>query len=211
MADAEKTSLLGLDRAADAIASSSGSSGLQLAGFQVGNRLGRRSSRAGVQVGSRYYGCNSAVFEAAVAGADLPVALKVVYNVEEIATVNIAEHFAADVALISDTTRLPFHPNVVRAFGSFVGAASRATLGPSWDVDTDFVRDSSLFIALELLGGGSLKDVVSERRETREEPPLVHVCGACTLLPACFAASCIQFPKAARGSRGRPVIKLDLI
>jgi serine/threonine protein kinase len=195
MADAEKASLLGLDQAADAIAGSSGSVGIQLSDFRVGKRLGRRSSRAGVPVGSRYYGCNSAVFEASVADNDLPVALKVVFNVEEIATVNIANHFAADVALISDPTRLPFHPNVVRAFGSFVDTASRATLNSSWDVDSRFVRDSSLFIALELLRGGSLKDVIRERRKTRDELPLVHVCCACTLSLSCFTASCIQFPK----------------
>ena len=38
-----------------------------------------------------------------------------------------------------------------RSLGFFVGTASVDTLGPSWDPDPEFVRQSSMFVVLERL------------------------------------------------------------
>jgi ubiquitin len=142
--------------------------------FEVIERLGRRQ-RAGYQ----FYGCNSAVFAAKlvrgdnvleVAAADAPVyALKVVYNVEEIGTVNLEEHFRAEYEMIANQDALPVHPNIIRFLHKFVDTASLERL-PHWDVDPEFVRPSSLFIVLESLTT-SLRQLTSLRKEAKGNVP----------------------------------------
>jgi ubiquitin len=140
--------------------------------FEVIERLGRRQ-RAGYQ----FYGCNSAVFAAKLAGANVldaaaaPVyALKVVYNVEEIGTVNLEEHFRAEYEMIANRDALPVHPNIIRFLHKFVDTASLERL-PHWDVDPEFVRPSSLFIVLESLTT-SLRQLTGLRKEAKgNEPP----------------------------------------
>jgi hypothetical protein len=89
----------------------------------------------------------------------LPVAIKVMFNAQEVDTKDLAEDFRQDYALNSDPDRLQFHPNVLRSLGFFAGTASAETLGPSWDPDPEFVRESSMFVVLELLDS-SLRDLI---------------------------------------------------
>jgi ubiquitin C len=139
--------------------------------FEVIERLGRRQ-RAGYQ----FYGCNSAVFAAKLAGANVldaaaaPVyALKVVYNVEEIATVNLEKHFRAEYEMLADRDVMPVHRNIIRYLHKFVDTASPASL-PHWDVDAEFVRPASLFIVLESLTM-SLRQLTSLRKEAAGNVP----------------------------------------
>jgi hypothetical protein len=104
--------------------------GSHLADFVVEGRTGRRQSQPG------YYGCNSAVFDVRPKhGAESMLALKVLYNVEEVQTANVAEHFETDFAFLEDHTRLPTHPGVIQVLTHFIDVASIAALGPSWSVD----------------------------------------------------------------------------
>ena len=143
--------------------------------FEVIERLGRRQ-RAGYQ----FYGCNSAVFAAKlvrgdnvleVAAADAPVyALKVVYNVEEIGTVNLEEHFRAEYEMIANQDALPVHPNIIRFLHKFVDTASLERL-PHWDVHPEFVRPSSLFTVLEPMAT-PLRQLTHSRKQVKGgEPP----------------------------------------
>jgi hypothetical protein len=142
----------------------------------VNKRLGKRNVPVG---GIRYYGANSAVFAATMSdpakhchytALQGTVTVKVIYNVENVATEDIAESFEADFALTSDRERLPFHPNIVRSFGHFVGTASQATLGASWDADPEFVRESSLFVVMESMTT-SLKTVMGKRLAEKKVAP----------------------------------------
>jgi ubiquitin C len=140
--------------------------------FEVIERLGRRQ-RAGYQ----FYGCNSAVFAAKLVGANVldaaaaPVyALKVVYNVEEIGTVNLEKHFRAEYEMLADRDVLPVHRNIIRYLHKFVDTASAERL-PHWDVAPEFVRPASLFIVLESLTT-SLRQLTGVRKEAKgNEPP----------------------------------------
>ena len=137
--------------------------------FDVIERLGRHQHRAGYQ----FYGCNSAVFSVkmAGAGANAPVyALKVVYNVQEVKTVNLEEHFREEYEMLADRDVLPVHPNIIRHFHKFVDTASKERL-PHWDVDAEVVRPASLFIVLESMAM-SLQQLTGLRKQAKGgEPP----------------------------------------
>ena len=101
--------------------------GKRLRDFVVEGRTGRRRQEPG------YYGCNSSVFN--VHPRDQPgvlLAMKVVFNVEQVQTVDIEEHFEQDFALTEDAERLPPHPGVLRVEGHFSDVASKATWTGSW-------------------------------------------------------------------------------
>eukprot|EP01045_Picozoa_sp_COSAG04_P014010 COSAG04_NODE_1026_length_8694_cov_2.500407_7_plen_338_part_00 len=139
--------------------------GKQLRDFVVEGRTGRRRQEPG------YYGCNSSVFN--VHPRDQPdvlLAMKVVFNVEQVQTVNIEEHFEQDFALTENLARLPPHPGVLRVQGHFSDCASKETLGPSWDVDAEFVRERSLFVLMERMDG-HLAQLVSDRAAARGGRP----------------------------------------
>ena len=139
--------------------------------LEVEGRTGRRRQQGG------YYGCNSAVFNVHPRGQPGErLALKVVYNVEEVATVNLKEHFAADFDLFldegnGDIGRLPPHPGILRVMSHFSGRASQRTLGPSWNVDSEFTREGSLCVLMERMDG-SLKSLLSDRHAASERAPL---------------------------------------
>ncbi|HLD77674.1 MAG TPA: hypothetical protein VJB16_01470, partial [archaeon] len=111
--------------------------------FEVGERLGARSNPAFLP----FYGTNGAVFSAAIRPASstsrhgVPrLCLKVVFNVQDIPTTDVREHFHSEIALTEvlgegRQRRLPRHANVLSTFGHFVGAASSRTLGAAWDLD----------------------------------------------------------------------------
>ena len=138
-------------------------------------RVGQRRNRRG------WYGCNSAVYEcsvargvagilgAAAAGVALPlVAMKVIFNVEEVQTVNIQAHFKDDY---DAQQRITPHPNILRILHYFTDTATAARL-PDWDVDAEFIRESSLFVIYEHMDGGSLLQLINERkRDCRDQPP----------------------------------------
>jgi serine/threonine protein kinase len=135
---------------------------LGLANFVVGERVGKRHQPV---AGNRYYGVNSAVFRMKLRGAPsddaADVTVKAVYNPMDIASVDLTGVFGSDFAVTEDPDR--FHPNIVRCLGHFVGKASQATLGPSWDADPEFIRDSTLFIVMETMSM-SLKQLITSRQ-----------------------------------------------
>ena len=139
--------------------------GAQLRDFVVEGRTGRRRQEGG------YYGCNSSVFNVHPRGRPHEkLALKVVFNVEEVQTQHIEEHFEQDFALTEDAERLPHHPNILHVEGHFTDCASKESLGASWDVDPDFVRERSLFVVMERMDG-HLAQIVSRRAAARGQPP----------------------------------------
>jgi len=89
------------------------------------------------------------------------VTVKAVYNAMDIASVDLTAVFGSDFAVTEDPDR--FHPNIVRSLGHFVGKASQATLGKSWDADPEYIRDSTLFIVMETMSM-SLKQLISSRQ-----------------------------------------------
>ena len=137
--------------------------------LDVIERLGRSQRRAGYQ----FYGCNSAVFAVKQkgSGANAPVyALKVVYNVQDVRTINLEEHFRAEYEMLADRKVLPVHPNIIRYLHKFVDTATVERL-PHWDVDSEFVRPASLFIVLESMAT-SLKQLTGLRKQAKGgEPP----------------------------------------
>ena len=137
--------------------------GATLADFVVERRAGKRGA-----AGRGYYGCNSAVFEVHPRGRpDRQLTLKVVYNVEEVATNDIEEHFQAD---FSHQLRLPPHASILKVLHHFTDTASQQTLGQSWDVDPDFTREGSLFVLMERMER-TLKQLISERQQAGNDPP----------------------------------------
>eukprot|EP01044_Picomonas_judraskeda_P006521 COSAG03_NODE_653_length_6435_cov_8.434186_3_plen_1280_part_00 len=138
--------------------------------LEVEGRTGRRRQQGG------YYGCNSAVFNVHPRGQPGErLALKVVYNVDEVETINLEEHFAADFDLFLDegnegTARLPPHPGILQVLSHFSDRASQHTLGPSWNVDSEFIREGSLCVLMERMDG-SLKSLLSDRYAASERPP----------------------------------------
>ena len=136
--------------------------GTALADLVVERRAGRRVSTPG------YYGCNSAVFDVHLASrADLLLSLKVVYNVEEVATNDLEEHFQSDFQF---QARLPPHPAVLPVLHHFTDTASQLTLGRSWDADPEFTRERSLFVLMERMER-TLKQLTTERQQAGHEPP----------------------------------------
>lgn len=79
---------------------------------------------------------------------DTTVAVKCVYNMEEQETNDLMDHYEEEFSFLSDHDVLPRHPNIIKCFHAFTDTASVANL-PSWDVDDEFVRPSSLFIVME--------------------------------------------------------------
>jgi serine/threonine protein kinase len=137
----------------------------RLANFVVEGRMGRRRREPG------YYGCNSAVFDVhEVSQPEVKLALKVVYNMEEVSTVDLSEHFQTDFSFLEDPQRVPVHDSILCVLGHFTDTATAESL-PGWDVDAEFVRESSLFVVLERMDG-SLQQLLSERRSAGREPPL---------------------------------------
>jgi hypothetical protein len=90
-----------------------------------------------------------------------------VYNVEEVATNDIAEHFQADY---THQLRLPPHPSILSVLHHFTDTASRRTLGQSWDVDPEFTRAGSLFVLMQRMER-TLKQLISERQHADNSPP----------------------------------------
>ena len=120
--------------------------------------------------GRRYYGVNSAVFEMSLNDAEpaCEVTVKVVYNCEEVQTYDVTERFGSDFMI---TERLR-HDNLVTGLTHFVGTASKGTLNDSWDVDPEFVKESTLFVVMEKMQG-TLQTWVKQRRTARGSPPFV--------------------------------------
>ena len=151
--------------AEDVPAAAGGRLGSKLADFEIEGRTGRRRMEPG------YYGCNSTVWDVHPRGrAEVKLALKVVFNVEEVQTVDIEEHFHSDFSFLEDCKRLPPHPNILRVLAHFTDCASQATLGPSWDADPEFVRERSLCVLMERMDG-SLKQLLTDRRQAADGPP----------------------------------------
>jgi len=138
----------------------------RLKDFDILHRIGKKQNVPG------YDGCNAAVYlvRPKWKGSGLPkhMALKVVYNLGA-TTKDLSKKHAPDFKLLEDQQRLPHHPCIVRHFAHFVGIASSANL-PSFDIDPEFVRPSSIFILMEHLDT-TLKGMIRERHAERKSPP----------------------------------------
>ena len=110
---------------------------------------------------------------------------QVVFNITNVETCHVEEHFEAEFAMLENRERLPIHFNIISLFGHFVGTASVETLGASWSVDTEFVRTHTLFVLMESMET-SLKNVISERRGRLGEPPFFDECEFITIIQRCI-------------------------
>lgn len=136
--------------------------GQKLADFVVERRAGKRVSLPG------YYGCNSAVFHVhPVRRPARLLTMKVVYNVEEVGTNDLLEHFRSDFEF---QDRLPPHPAILPVLHHFTDTASQLTLGRSWDADPEFTRAGSLFVLMERMEQ-TLKQLITTRQQDGREPP----------------------------------------
>jgi serine/threonine protein kinase len=78
------------------------------------------------------------------------VAIKVLLNVVAgYQTVDIADEFRLEFALIADPERLPWHPNIIRALHMFVDKA--AGVLPGWNFDPEDVQSKTQIVILPLL------------------------------------------------------------
>lgn len=83
----------------------------KLTDFDVERRLGKKNTPVGP---NRYYGVNSAVFAIVLrAATGVKLSMKVVFNTDESATMDVFDDYASDYKVTSRDTRLPAHANIL--------------------------------------------------------------------------------------------------
>ena len=68
-------------------------------------------------------------------------------NMNHDQSVQLQQQFQRELQLISDTSRLPPHPNIINAAHSFIDTATGDRL-PEWDFDSEIVNSTTVFVVM---------------------------------------------------------------